>query len=145
MIREHARSPKGQKIIGDYSGKKYMRISFCASLMKGEILAPLVYQGTMNQKLFEEYIKMLLTELPKGKVIVLDNAAIHKSKKVEQMIKKSKCKLVFLPPYCPYLNPIENFWAWFKSKIRDIGSSFLTLQEVIDHVFQKQNCIYNNP
>ena len=145
MIREYGRSPIGQKIIGEYSGKKYKRISFCAALTSDQILAPLVYEGTMNQKLFENYMIMLLKELPKDKVIIFDKASIHKSKKIKSLIRKSKCRLVFLPPYCPYLNPIENFWGWFKNKIRDVGSSFVTLQDAVNHLFQTCNLIYHGP
>jgi len=49
----------------------------------------------------------------------MDNAAFHKSKKTKELIESAGCKLIFLPPYSPELNPIEKFWANMKRWIRN--------------------------
>jgi transposase len=51
-------------------------------------------------------------------MIVIDNARFHKSAKVVQLIESVKCRIIFLPPYSPDLNPIEHFWAAMKTKIK---------------------------
>jgi len=51
----------------------------------------------------------------------MDNASFHKSSEVQRLIESVGCKLIYLPPYSPDLNPIEKFWSvlkkWFKQKI----------------------------
>jgi len=65
----------------------------------------------------------------------LDNASFHKSKTTIEIIKKSGCDVLFLPPYSPDLNPIEKFWAKFKKKVKDALRFFSTLAEAIDQTF----------
>jgi len=45
------------------------------------------------------------------KLMVLDNGSFHKAKKLKM---PNNIALIFLPPYCPELNPAEQIWAWFK-------------------------------
>ena len=51
-------------------------------------------------------------------VLVIDNSSFHKSKKVTDLVEQAGCRVIFLPPYSPDLNPIEHHWAAIKSKIR---------------------------
>jgi transposase len=57
---------------------------------------------------------MLARELKPGQTVVMDNASFHKSHLVREIIEAAGCKLVYLPPYSPDLNPIEKFWANLK-------------------------------
>lgn len=66
----------------------------------------------------------------------MDNAAFHKSEQTKTLITKAQCQLLFLPPYSPDLNPIEQFWANLKANIKKIISQFTTLAGAIDHAFQ---------
>ena len=52
---------------------------------------------------------MLLKNVETGSVIVMDNATFHRKKELEMLAKQSSCKILFLPPYSPDLNPIEQF------------------------------------
>ena len=69
--------------------------------------------------------KFLIQELKLGQVLVMDNASFHKSQKTRELIESVGCRIIFLPPYSPDLNPIEKFWAnmkrWIKDKIAKIG------------------------
>ena len=51
-------------------------------------------------------------------VVIIDNARFHKSKKVIELIESVGCRIIFLPPYSPDLNPIEHHWAAVKNAIR---------------------------
>ena len=53
----------------------------------------------------------LAPNLNPGQIVIMDNASFHKSEKAKEMIKQVKCRVLFLPPYSPELNPIEKFWA----------------------------------
>ena len=89
--------------------------------MTDKILAPLQYNGTMNSQLFEFWFSnKLLPSLEKGTVIVMDNASFHSKKRLFSVAQNAGCKLIFLPPYSPELNPIEKFWAWLKGFLRKI-------------------------
>ena len=76
----------------------------------------MTYKGTCNAQLFEKWIeKILLPELKKGQIIIMDNATFHKSERTKILIESAGCQLLFLPPYSPDFNPIEMFWARFKT------------------------------
>ena len=48
----------------------------------------------------------------------MDNAAFHKSQRTKDLIESVGCRIIFLPPYSPDLNPIEKFWANMKPGLR---------------------------
>jgi transposase len=54
----------------------------------------------------------------KGRYLVMDNAAIHKATEFNGQIASHRYKAIYLPPYSPFLNPIEPFWSKFKRGIR---------------------------
>ena len=69
----------------------------------------------MDSRLFEFWFSsQLLPSLDKGTVIVMDNTSFHSKKRLIFAAQNAGCRLLFLPPYSPELNPIENFWAWLK-------------------------------
>ena len=137
LHRPYAWAPKGQKVIGEISGKRYARESFVAGLCANALLAPFCYQGTCNTALFNMWIQdFLVPNLKPGQVVVMDNATFHKSETTRKLIEVAGCTLIFLPPYSPDLNPIETFWANLKAKIRSLINNFSTLQDAIDHAFQ---------
>ena len=65
----------------------------------------------------------------------MDNASFHKSQNSQRLIEQVGCKVLFLPPYSPDLNPIEIFWANFKKMIQTNLKKFKTLTEAIDFSF----------
>ena len=86
-----------------------------------KILAPFEYSGTMDNSLFEFWFSnQFLPSLDKGSVIVMDNASFHSKRRLISAAQKAGCKLLFLPPYSPELNPIEKIWAWLKRFLRKI-------------------------
>nr|WP_161499055.1 IS630 family transposase [Legionella pneumophila] len=137
VSREYAWSKKGHKVIGEVSGKRFARESFIAGLIGNQTIAPLCYNGTCDTILFNFWLEhYLLPVLQPGHILIMDNATFHKSEKTKQLIEQAQCKLIFLPPYSPDLNPIEKFWANLKNKIKKVISQFETLAQAIDYVFQ---------
>ncbi len=75
-------------------------------------MASMVFKGSCNTKLFETWgEQFLIKELKPWQVVVMDNAAFHRSQKTKELIESVGYKLILLPPYSPDLNPIEKFWA----------------------------------
>jgi transposase len=65
-------------------------------------------EGTTTAEVFEAYVEQALAPMLKeGQSVVMDNLSAHKGKRVRQLVEARGCRLLFLPPYSPDLNPIE--------------------------------------
>lgn len=107
-----------------------------AAQTENKIIAPLQYDGTMDSILFETWFETrLMCELSPSSVIIMDNAAFHRKKQLSFVAQKYGHSLIFLPPYSPELNPIENFWAWLKRKLRSILFNFDSFDSAIQSCF----------
>ena len=136
LYKEYGRAKRGEKIMAEVSGKKFERQSVVAAQCGKETLAPFGYHGTCNAKLFNFWLeKFLVPCLKPGQIVIMDNASIHKTKTTHDIINKAGCKLLFLPPYSPDLNPIEHLWANLKRKLRVILHKFNSLQEALQMCF----------
>ena len=119
-------------------GRKFERCSIVAGKCGGEILAPFGYTGTCNSRLFLNWVKeMLVPNLKKNQIVIMDNASIHKSPKIREAIEDAGCMLVYQPPYSPDLNPIEHFWAHLKKKIGSLQQNFNSLFDAMQFVLAK--------
>jgi len=128
---------KGTEVIGERQGSQRGRTSVAASLNGENINAPMTYSGTMNGELFTYWLKnFLVATLKKGQAVIMDNAAIHKVKKVRKIIEDAGCVLIYLPPYSPELNPIENYWAVMKNHLKKIRDKFDNIDQAIDHTLK---------
>jgi transposase len=136
IAKEMCWSMRGQVVKGKKSGKYYMRTNIIAGYVNSKPIAPLIFKGSCNTELFNKWVEeFLLKELEPGQVVIMDNAAFHKSPKTEILIESVGCKLIFLPPYSPDLNPIEKFWANMKRWIREQIINFNNLYEAITAFF----------
>lgn len=81
-----------------------------------------VFRGSTDAAVFEDFIEQLLQHCGKWpepkSVLVMDNASFHHSEQIEKMCSDAEVKLVYLPPYSPDLNPIEEFFAQLKAFIK---------------------------
>ncbi len=128
---------KGQRLIAKKSGKYYERTNIIAGYVSNKSIAPMVFNGSCNTQLFESWVEQfLIKELKAGQVVIMDNASFHKSQKTRDLIDSVGCRVVFLPPYSPDLNPIEKFWANMKRWIKDQITKFNDLSETIRYFFQ---------
>lgn len=136
IYREYARSPQGQRIVGEKSGKRVARTSIIAGLNQGKPLAPWTFQGYCNTEVILIWLeKEWIPQLKVGLVIIWDNASFHLSTKFNALIEAAGCRLLFLPSYSPDLNPIEKWWAKLKARIRKIRQAKMTISEALTNVF----------
>ncbi len=68
----------------------------------------------------------------------MDNAAFHKSQRTKELIESVGCRIIFLPPYSPDLNPIEKFWANMKRWIKATITQFDQLYNALIQFFNTQ-------
>jgi transposase len=95
--------------------------------------ASLVVEGSTDGSVFQTYLQeVLLPTLKRGQVVVMDNLSAHKGERVRELIEAKGCELVYLPPYSPDFNPIEQAFSKLKSYLREAcARSQDTLMEVI--------------
>jgi transposase len=125
LYREYAYSLRGKKVIAKISGKKFKRTNIVAGICCGRWIAPLTYSGTTDSILFAYWFEQcLLKEAKLGSTFILDNATFHRKSVLPALAERYGCRVLFLPPYSPELNPIENKWAWLKKKLRKILPDF---------------------
>jgi len=78
-----------------------------------------VIDGPINGASFLAYVEQILVPtLQPGDVVIIDNLASHKSQAVQNAIRAAGARLLFLPPYSPDLNPIEQVFAKLKTLLR---------------------------
>jgi len=134
-------SLKGTRCYDLKSGKRKKRYNITAALNQKIVFAPFVFQGYSTANTFETYVEcVLVPELKPGMVLIIDNASFHKSKKVTTLVEKAGCRVLFLPPYSPDLNPIEHFWSPMKKAIRTLALKVDNFyQSIVEHLHQVCN------
>jgi transposase len=116
-----------------------------AGLRCHELSAPWVIDGPITRLAFEAYIEtQLAPTLQKGDVVILDNLAVHKSEKAAQCLKQRGAWFLFLPPYSPDMNPIEQAFAKIKAHLRKaeartFDALWRALGDICD-LFEPQEC-----
>ena len=79
----------------------------------------MIIQGSANASAFEVYVQdILVPELEKGQIVVMDNLRAHKGAHVRQLIEDKGCHLLFLPAYSPDFSPIEETFSKLKTFLR---------------------------
>jgi transposase len=92
--------------------------------MSAEGVGPsLAVEGTTTRPVFETYVeKVLLPSLQRGQIVVMDNLTAHKGDRIRELIESAGCELLYLPPYSPDLNPIEEAFSKIKGLLRKAGA-----------------------
>jgi putative transposase len=111
--------PRTERVVEFVPHGHWKTTTFLAAIRYDGVTAPLVVDGTINGKLFLIWVREHLTPtLHPGDVVVMDNLAVHKVSGVREALHKVGAELVYLPPYSPDFNPIEQVFAWFKARLR---------------------------
>jgi transposase len=122
MTRIHGRSARGTRLVAKVPHGRWRTLTFLAALRHDRIDAPCVLDGPINGLSFLAYVEqILLPTLSAGDVVIMDNLGSHKRQAIRQAIRAVGAKLLFLPPYSPDLNPIEQVFAKLKTLLRKAG------------------------
>ena len=123
MAPRYGRGPKGERVEGVAPHGHWKTTTFVAALRHDRITAPCVFDGPINGTAFKAWIEQALAPtLEPGDIVILDNLSSHKVAGIKQAIEARGAKLVYLPPYSPDLNPIEQVFAKLKHLLRKAGA-----------------------
>jgi transposase len=98
-------------------------VTLLASITQQSLGPCLAVEGATTREVFEAYLEHVLAPtLVPGQIVVMDNLSAHKGGRVKQIIEGRGCELVYLPPYSPDLNPIEQAFSKVKGLLRKTGA-----------------------
>ena len=119
MARRYGRCRRGERLRAGIPFGHWKTTTFFAGLRRSGMVAPWVLDGPMNGDAFTTYVtRVLVPELGRGDVVVMDNLSSHKAPAVRAAIESVGATLLFLPPYSPDFNPIEQAFSKLKAHLR---------------------------
>jgi transposase len=119
MARRYGRAPRGQRLRAAIPHGHWKTTTFVAGLRNSGMVAPMVLDGPINGELFQAYVEQILVpELRPGDIVIMDNLGSHKGAGVRTAIEAAGAELLYLPPYSPDFNPIENAFSKLKAALR---------------------------
>jgi transposase len=110
-------SRKGERAFGSAPRNWGKNVTLLASITRKGLGPCLAVEGATRREVFEAYLEHVLAPtLKPAQIVVMDNLSAHKGERVRELIKQRGCELVYLPPYSPDFNPIEQAF----SKVKDL-------------------------
>jgi len=140
MTRLRGRAPRGQRLIAKTPHGHWNTTTLIAALGIEGICCSALVDGAVNADVFEAFVEQVLVrELRRGDVVVMDNLSSHKRQRVRDLIEQAGAQLIFLPPYSPDLNPIELVFAKIKRSLRSLAhrtqeALWNAMQTVLDQI-----------
>jgi transposase len=115
----YAYSPKGRRAYAQVPRNRGPNTTLLASMSLEGMGPCLAVEGATSTTIFESYVEQLLAPtLKSGQIIVVDNLSAHKGERVRELIEARGCELLYLPPYSPDFNPIEEAFSKIKGLLR---------------------------
>ena len=130
MIRMYGRSPVGERAVESAPLGHWDTHTMVSAIRCDGPFAPLLLEGALDGEVFTAWVEqMLIPELRPHDVVVLDNVQPHRVQAVARLLAASGHRPVYLPPYSPDLNPIEEMWSKVKHFLR--GAKARTWDELL--------------
>lgn len=145
MLRPRGRSLAGTRLIDKAPHGHWKTTTLIAGLRAEGLTAPLVLDGAVNGDAFLAYVQQTLAPtLRPGDVVVMDNLSSHKRRGVREAVEAVGAKLLYLPPYSPDFNPIEQAFSKFKrllqtAKARSVDALWIACGQLLDR-FSETEC-----
>ena len=119
MARMRGRAPRGERLRASVPHGHWKTTTFVGGLRLCGMTAPMVLDGPMTGSWFTAYVEQVLAPtLKPGDLVILDNLPAHKGAAAREAIEAVGARLLFLPPYSPDFNPIENAFSKLKALLR---------------------------
>ncbi len=110
--------PKGKRVKKARPSHR-TRVSLLLAVGKTGVISYSLLSGGVKSQNFVDFVKTL----PEGRPLILDNCSIHKTKSVKELCKSKDIDLRFIPPYCPWYNPVEFCFSELKRAYRPLRLS----------------------
>jgi transposase len=115
----YAWSRRGERALASVPRNWGKNVTLLASMSIRGMGPCLAVEGSTTSEVFEAYLEHVLAPtLRPGQVVVMDNLTAHKGERVRDLIEGRDCQLLYLPPYSPDFNPIEEAFAKLKGLVR---------------------------
>jgi len=140
MTRLYGRALRGQRVVEKVPHGHWKTTTLIAALDRQGIRCSTTLDGAVDRDAFESFVgQVLAPSLRPGDLVILDNLSSHKGPRVGQLIRAVGAEVLYLPPYSPDLNPIENAFSKIKQALRSLGlrirdALWNTMQSVLDRV-----------
>ena len=119
----YAWSRRGERVFASGPRNWGKNVTLLASMSLEGMGPCLAVEGSTTREVFEAYLEHVLApSLKPGQVVVMDNLTAHKGERVKELIEGRGCELIYLPPYSPDFNPIEEAFAKLKALLRKAGA-----------------------
>jgi transposase len=116
-------SRRGSRVYFEVPRNWGANVTLVSSMSLEGMGASLAVEGSTTREVFEAYLEQVLAPtLKPGQIVVMDNLSSHKGPRVRALIEGRGCELIYLPPYSPDLNPIEEAFAKLKGLMRKAGA-----------------------
>ncbi len=133
MTRLRGRSLRNERLVARVPHGHWLTSTIISAIRLAGACAPAVFNTGTDACVFEAYVEqVLLPTLAPGDVVVMDNLAVHKMTRITALIEAQQVKVLFLPPYSPDFNPIENMWSKTKALVR--AAEARTFESIVDAV-----------
>lgn len=140
MTRTQGRAPRGERVYDRVPRNRGRVTTMLGVLSLLGMEGLMTVEGGTTKTVFGQFVGTCVLPLVKpGDVVVMDNLAAHKAKEVNKAIEKAGARVLFLPPYSPELNPIEEAWSKMKSILRALGTR--TKEELTKAIQYAADCI----
>ena len=124
MARRYGRAPRGERVVAAIPHGHWKTTTFVAGLRHDGITAPFVVDRPMNGVILRAYVERVLAPtLKPGDIVIMDNLGSHKVAGVREAIEAVGATPLYLPPYSPDLNPIEQLFAKLKAILRKVRAT----------------------
>jgi transposase len=119
MTRAYGRAARGERVKEGVPGRHWETLTLVGAMSCSGLIATMTIPAATDGDVFRAYVEQVLCpRLQPGQFVILDNLSAHKVKGIGELIAAAGATLVYLPPYSPDLNPIEQCWAKIKQILR---------------------------
>lgn len=119
LTRLYGRAPRGERVLGSAPQNYGPNVTMLGALSCTGLAAVMTVEGATDSDVFRAYVReVLCPTLRTGDLVVADNLSAHKAAGVQEAIAAKGARRLYLPPYSPDLNPIEQCWSKIKTFLR---------------------------
>jgi transposase len=123
MVRLYARSQRGGRAYAVKPENSRENITLIGAIALTGFVGAMTINGHTNGDVFRVFVEQVLVpNLWEGACVIMDNFSAHKVEGIRELIEAAGARLIYLPPYSPDFNPIENCWSKLKQYLRSVAA-----------------------